>query len=173
MTSIKQVVTPQFRGTWQDRLDGFDLLNFPFRGMRVLDVGCNMGIVGYEICKQHPSYYHGIEVQAAHAALASMIFAAVPVPSEITCADLAYDRRSLHNHYDVALVLAVTQHVRKQHGAAKVDTVANDILGRVDNVIYRGTDQDWFTAVASIHGFIPVHVCGSTNLRPLVYFRKN
>lgn len=63
---------------WQyrrrERLDGLaDLLMFA-RGARVLDLGCNRGLVGYEFAKRGATLVHGCDITPAAIATATHLF---------------------------------------------------------------------------------------------------
>ncbi|PCI41079.1 MAG: hypothetical protein COB46_05105, partial [Rhodospirillaceae bacterium] len=90
-----------FKGTWTDRLHHLLHAGVDFKDKTILDVGCNMGIVGYEICKRKPAYYHGIERLPELAGVAGAIFLGVETPNTIQIGDVT-DLDLLDDHYDVA-----------------------------------------------------------------------
>ena len=69
-------------------MDGIARNSLPFQNATVLDVGCNIGIVGYEICKSEPSFYHGIERSLVHQFVAKMIFKGIDSKSKIDRFDI-------------------------------------------------------------------------------------
>ncbi|TKB75006.1 MAG: hypothetical protein E5W81_16190, partial [Mesorhizobium sp.] len=69
----------RFKGTWDDRLDGLFSAEVDYAGKSILDVGCNMGVVAYEISKLGPTSIHGIDILKPHIETARMIFLGCPV----------------------------------------------------------------------------------------------
>lgn len=169
---LKQTTASQFKGTWADRLHGLHDCGVSFSGKSVLDIGSNMGIVGYEICKQGPSHYHGVEVQQAHVDCARMIFQGVGAQSSFECCDLK-DWSPRGRRWDVILCLATRQHVEKQHGTKVADALMSALFSTCNEaLVFRGPDWFLVSAVARRHGFARAHYVESPNLYPLMVFEK-
>ena len=63
----KTVHKSGFVGDWNFRIGDLFKCGVEFRGRTVLDAGCNMGLLAYEIAKHEPKFIHG--TSATHAAL--------------------------------------------------------------------------------------------------------
>jgi len=62
---------------WQSRFQTLASFGIDYRDKVILDAGCNLGILGYEISKQKPAFYHGIDVDRAALNVARGIFSGV------------------------------------------------------------------------------------------------
>lgn len=169
--TLKQTTNPQFKGTWADRLDGLPSCIPTFAGMAILDVGCNMGLIGYEISKQRPFSYCGIDVQQAHIDCARMIWQAIDIPHSFKCLDLI-DWHPKQSIWDVTLCLATRQHVEKQHGRKAADTLMKKLFRCTDQyLIFRGPDWQEAARVAKGFGMRAEALHPSDTLHPLVVFQ--
>ncbi|TIL68342.1 class I SAM-dependent methyltransferase [Mesorhizobium sp.] len=129
----------KFAGTWEDRLDGLFSCGVDYAGKTILDVGCNMGIVAYEIAKHRPTYIHGIDILKPHIGVARSIFLGSGVESRFDAMNLGSRKLPsvLRDSYDVVLLLAVYQHVRRGLGQHKADRIFADIINRAQTVVAR------------------------------------
>ena len=59
MATIKRL--PRFIGNWEYRLQRIFGCGVSYSGKRVLDAGCNVGILAYEIGKKRPALINGID----------------------------------------------------------------------------------------------------------------
>src|SRR5690349_7415740 len=118
----------RYLGNWDYRLDGLFSCGVSYAGKRVLDAGCNVGVIAYEIGKHRPALYHGIDVSASGVAVARAIFLGYEFPSRFDAVNMAETQmleRSLAPAYDVVLFLAVWMHIRKAYGAEIADRVTS------------------------------------------------
>lgn len=132
-------------GTWDDRLDGLFSCGVDYSGKTILDVGCNMGIVAYEIAKHRPAYVHGIDILKPHTRVARSIFLGSSVESRFDAMSLGSRKLQsvLNDSYDIVLLLlAVYQHVRRGLGQEKADRIFIDIINRAQTVVARVPDED-------------------------------
>ena len=129
----------RFKGTWEDRLDGIFSAGVTYTGKSVLDVGCNMGVVAYEISKLRPSSIHGIDVLRPHIETARMIFLGSPVESRFDCLNLGSQKlgRILSPQYDIVMLLAVYHHMQDSLGPDKARRVLSDIARRAQTIVAR------------------------------------
>lgn len=146
-----------FTGNWADRLDGLFDAGVDLKGASVLDVGCNMGIVGYEVCKNGPVRYCGVEAMRVHAFVAEMIFKGVSIPTRVVrgnIAKLSVRRKIFEEMYDVVLYLAVHQHIRKQVGEGAAADVLTDLFRHcAKTLVFRGPDLEEVTEIGQRSGF--------------------
>ena len=99
-----------YNGTISERLSGIFDVDLDYAGKSILDVGCNIGIIGYEISKSRPKLIHGIDSYRPAIDTARRIFMGVDTESAFHAVDLANDRalhRVLEPQYDIVLLLAV------------------------------------------------------------------
>ncbi|APE42684.1 hypothetical protein BOO69_04035 [Sulfitobacter alexandrii] len=165
-----------FLGTWPRRLSGLFDVGVSFADQRILDVGCNMGIVGYEVCKQGPAYYHGVELLETHCQIARSIFTAVPVESvfhDFDVTDASVRNEVLSEDYDVVLYLAVHHHLVKKRGKAPAEETARDLFRRCRrSLIFRGDDFDAFAELADAAGFEQGPVIKDPLLHPFCAYTR-
>jgi len=123
----------RFLGTWEDRIaDLFDA-GVDFRGRSVLDVGCNMGIVAYEVSKQNPKSIHGLDVYKPAIRVARRIFIGVPINHRFDVVDICNERKllsCLSPSYDIVLLLSVWHHLRNRTSAQAADRAVRKIAMR-------------------------------------------
>ncbi len=149
----------RFIGNWDFRLAGIFDCGVDFSGKTILDAGCNVGIIDYEIAKKSPAFIHGIDDYPAGIAAARHIFQGLDVASRFDVADLTNDRRLrglLRPSYDVVMFMSVWQHIRGQRGEAVADRVLATLTERcAGTFIAKTTDNiaHEFTAAMERHGF--------------------
>lgn len=164
-----------FQGHWDDRVAGLVELELPVEGASILDIGCNMGILGYELCKLSPSFYHGVERMRVHAFVARMIFQGVRVEHKIDRINVGRKKvreKVLRDSYDIVLYLAVHQHIKKQIGEAAANEIFVDLLKRSRRcLVFRGPDYADVTALAEESGFARGDVVSSSRINPVCIFR--
>ena len=92
-----------------------------YAGKMVVDAGCNVGILAYEISKRGAAFIHALDGSPQMLAAAKLIFRSVDTPHRLDLVDLANDRRLrevLRPAYDIVQLLAVYQHVERARGDA-------------------------------------------------------
>ncbi len=107
----------RFTGTWADRLGGVFDCGVDFRNQSVLDVGCNIGIISYEVSKRNPRLIHGVDIDQDSVDIASRIFRGEDIPYQFTQLDLRNEQKvadAIKGEYDIVLYLAVEQHLIRQ-----------------------------------------------------------
>ncbi len=149
----------RFIGNWDFRLAGIFDCGVDFSGKTILDAGCNVGIIDYEIAKRSPAFIQGIDDYPAGISAARHIFQGVDVESRFDVADLTNDRKLrglLRPSYDVVMFMSVWQHIRGQRGEAVADRVLATLTERcAGTFIAKTTDNiaHEFTAAMKTHGF--------------------
>jgi 2-polyprenyl-3-methyl-5-hydroxy-6-metoxy-1,4-benzoquinol methylase len=115
---------PPIQGTrvgrlWRQRLEDLVACEIDYAGKTVLDAGCNVGILAYEIAKLGPSFIHAIDGSRPVLNAARLIFRSVEAPHRLDLVNLADDQRLravLEPGYDIVQLLAVYQHVERARG---------------------------------------------------------
>ena len=163
-----------FQGTWADRTRNLFELDVQYGGASILDVGCNMGVVGLEICKCEPARYHGIEKMAAHNFVAKAVLQGTGVDCRVDRIDIANEKerqRTLDTRYDIVLYLAVHQHVRRQVGEDRAAAVLDDLLARTEKYfVFRGPDYKEAIRAAENAGFSLCKMFPRDRLHPICSF---
>jgi len=166
-----------FQGAWATRLEGLFDLTLEYADASILDVGCNMGIIGYEICKRKPVFFHGVEAMLLHSLVAKMVFQGVEVENRIERLDITAEkkrRKTLLSGYDIIVYLAVHQHIRRQVGAAGAREVAADLFSRCRrSLVFRGPHLEEMSALALSNGFELKEIIDNSNVNPLALFQRS
>jgi 2-polyprenyl-3-methyl-5-hydroxy-6-metoxy-1,4-benzoquinol methylase len=100
------------------RMDGMLDLVIRARGCSVMDIGCNRGLVGFEMANNGASVVHGCDNYDEGIETARQVFADLRnVEAQFECVDLSIGPQSLKpfgwRHYDIMLMLA-TYHKLKR-----------------------------------------------------------
>jgi 2-polyprenyl-3-methyl-5-hydroxy-6-metoxy-1,4-benzoquinol methylase len=98
---------------WRQRVEDLCACGVDYSDKTVLDAGCNVGILAYEISKLGPSYIHAIDGSRPLLNAARLILRSVETPHRLDLVDLADDPRLrivLEPSYDIVQLLAVYQH---------------------------------------------------------------
>jgi 2-polyprenyl-3-methyl-5-hydroxy-6-metoxy-1,4-benzoquinol methylase len=116
--------SPPIQGTrvgrpWRQRLEDLIACEVDYAGKTVLDAGCNVGILAYEITKLGPSFIHAIDGSRPVLNAVRLILRSVETPHRLDLVNLADDERLravLEPGYDIVQLLAVYQHVERARG---------------------------------------------------------
>jgi 2-polyprenyl-3-methyl-5-hydroxy-6-metoxy-1,4-benzoquinol methylase len=155
---------------WESRLRTLASFAVDYCDKTILDAGCNLGIIGYEICKQHPAFYHGIDVDRAALNVARGIFSGVSVPYAFHRVDVANDRhlRSiLRPEYDIVLLLNVLQYVTVHASGILLETLSCRCK---TTFIVTGSTVLHFDLINGLHDFQLVRECGPEAPSRSTYF---
>jgi 2-polyprenyl-3-methyl-5-hydroxy-6-metoxy-1,4-benzoquinol methylase len=145
-----------FKGTWPDRLVGLFDCGIDYAGRSVLDLGCNIGIVAYEVSKRGPRLIHGIDVDRESIVTAQRIFRAAPVHSrfeQIDAGDVHRLRSALEPSYDIVLFLSVYLHLPEYARKSVLETLA----ARCASTFVAGARPEHMSEIEpllSSHGFL-------------------
>jgi 2-polyprenyl-3-methyl-5-hydroxy-6-metoxy-1,4-benzoquinol methylase len=168
---------PKFTGPWHDRIAGLFDCGIDFTGKSVLDVGCNMGIVAYEISKRGPSLIHGLDNYLGAFRVAKAIFSAVPVESRFDLVDLRNERKLqkvLLPSYDIILLMEVYHQVKKKSPAAAIRTVEIIVPRSTQTVLVRGlkNQKEELNKLIEDQGFVSMPVDQVAAERGFVRFER-
>src|SRR4029079_18818030 len=89
-------LAPRIQGTrvgrsWRQRIEDLDAYGIDYAVKTVLDAGCNVGILAYEISKRGPAFIHALDGSPQMLAAAKLIFRSVDTPHRLDLVDLAND----------------------------------------------------------------------------------
>jgi hypothetical protein len=132
------VETKLMSGTQFDRLAGLEALSEICPGRSVLDIGCHRGLISYEAAKSGATLVHGIDLYPQGIAAAREIFKDAGIPNQFIEFDLSLGRDAvvealgdvLLPRYDIVLMLAVLQHLRRQMDSGELDDLFDFFVDR-------------------------------------------
>lgn len=129
------------------RMDGMTDLVIRARGASVLDVGCNRGLVGFEMANNGAKVVHGCDHYDVGIQTARELFADLrSVQSRFEVVDLTQGAKSLSvfgdMRYDIVLMLA-TYHKLKRVNQGALDELVRDLAARTIRFFaWRGTSTE-------------------------------
>ena len=135
---------------WRQRLEDLLACQVDYRGKAVLDAGCNVGILAYEIAKLGPSFIHVIDGSQPELDAARVILRSVEIPTRVDFVDLAGDARLraiLEPGYDIVQLLAVYQHVQRVRGDAATRRMLATLAERCRDAFIVATQPDYVPAI--------------------------
>jgi len=118
-----------FSGTIYDRIDGLKNVFEVAFGQTVLDLGCNCGLVAYELSKYEPKAITGIDRDQRDIQNARRIFERVPVESRFMCKDVFEAELQPH---DIVLFLGLWHHLDT---GPKFDTLLQRIVDATKDLL--------------------------------------
>jgi SAM-dependent methyltransferase len=125
-------------GSHGDRLSGLrDLFQYA-KGMSVLDVAMNHGLVSLEFARRGVSLVHGCDYHEPGVATARSVFAEFKIPSRFEVVDLTGGAEALHaafgadylRHYDIVLFLGIYHKLKDQTSDAVIDELVGHLAAR-------------------------------------------
>ena len=140
----------RFSRPWRQRLEDLLACEVDYRGKTVLDAGCNVGILAYEIATLGPSLVHAIDGSQPELDAARVILRSVEIPTRVHLVDLADDARlrtTLEPGYDIVQLLAVYQHVHKARGDAAARRMLATLAERCRDTFIVATQPDYSPAI--------------------------
>ena len=141
-------LAPRIQGTrvgrsWRQRIEDLDACGIDYSGKTVLDAGCNVGILAYEISKRGPAFIHALD--------GSRQMRSVDTPHRLDLVDLADDRRLrevLRPAYDIVQLLAVYQHVERASGDALARRMLATLAERCTATFVAASNPAYLPAIA-------------------------
>lgn len=129
------------------RMDGLADLVIRARGASVLDIGCNRGLVGFEMANNGATVVHGCDIYKEGIRTARELFADLrAVETQFECIDLTKpDALSVFSdrRYDIILMLATYHKLKREMATPALDALIKDIGTRTLRYFgWRGTSQD-------------------------------
>ncbi len=110
------------KGSQLDRMAGLEPLNKLVAGKSILDIGSHRGIIDYELAKFGARTIHGFDLYAKGIEVSEELFADVETDAAFRVADISVGAKAFREEfkdlllpqYDIVLMLAVFQHLRRQ-----------------------------------------------------------
>ena len=135
---------------WRQRLEDLLTCEVEYRCKTVLDAGCNVGILAYELSKLGPSFIHAIDGSQPELEAARVILRSVEIPTRVDLVDLADDARLrtiLDPGYDIVQLLVVYQHVQRGRGDAAARRMLATLAEHCQETFIVATQPDYLPAI--------------------------
>jgi 2-polyprenyl-3-methyl-5-hydroxy-6-metoxy-1,4-benzoquinol methylase len=150
--------SPPVQGTrvgrpWHQRLADLLACEVDYTGKTVLDAGCNVGILAYEITKLGPSFIHAIDGSRPMLNAARLILRSVETPHRLDLVNLADDERLrtvLEPSYDIVQLLAVYQHVERGRGSGAARRMLATLAERCSETFIAASQTDYLPAIVEV-----------------------
>jgi hypothetical protein len=166
LASGNAVDTKLISGSQFGRLAGLEPLSVICPGRSVLDVGCHRGLISYEAARCGATLVHGVDLYPQGIEAAQEIFQDSGIPNQFAQFDLSLGREAildslgdmLQPSYDVVLLLAVMQHLRRQMDSEGADALLDffaELAGTY--VVLRMPNVEACEGQLSRHGFRKVY----------------
>lgn len=153
-------------GTYEDRLSGLRDLLHNARGMTVLDIGMNHGLIGFEFARFGAALVHGCDVHVRGVAAAREIFGELAVPSRFEIVDLAAGSAALESafghdylrRYDIVLFLGIYHKLKEQTSDLVIADLIHHLTDRTARYfVVRTTMIDELGTIVTNNGLRKVH----------------
>lgn len=180
-SKAKHSCSGRFQGNWCACLRGlFDPeTGLDFRDKKILDIGCSIGIIAYEISKRNPRRIQGIDGHAPSIEVAKRIFNAVDIPSRFDVVDLRDPkavREVITDQQDIVLLLGVDHHVRSWDHDSEADVLLRFLAEMCrSTILFRGPpdSEERVGRTLSEGGFeVGYRADGELPIPPLVKFNR-
>jgi 2-polyprenyl-3-methyl-5-hydroxy-6-metoxy-1,4-benzoquinol methylase len=150
--------SPPIQGTrvgrpWRQRLEDLLACEIDYANKTVLDAGCNVGILTYEISKLGPSFIHAIDGSHPVLNAARLILRSIETPHRVDLVNLANDKRLravLEPSYDIVQLLAVHQHVERARGGAAARRMLATLAERCSETFIAASQPDYLPAIIEV-----------------------
>jgi SAM-dependent methyltransferase len=149
-------------GSQFDRLVGLEPLSVICPGRSVLDVGCHRGLISYEAARFGAALVHGIDLYPQGIEAAREIFKDTGIPNQFVEFDLSLGRDAIAGslggmllpRYDIVLMLAVLQHLRRQMESGALDDLFDFFVERAATyLVLRMPNIEWAHQRLAKRGF--------------------
>jgi 2-polyprenyl-3-methyl-5-hydroxy-6-metoxy-1,4-benzoquinol methylase len=126
------------------RLDGLTDLVLRAKGASVLDIGCNRGLVGFEMANNGARMVHGCDIDADCINVARGVFADLrAVESRFEVVDLTKEIPFPKQHYDIVLMIATYHKLKRVMKPDALSDLVRNLASRTDKFFgWRGNGDD-------------------------------
>jgi 2-polyprenyl-3-methyl-5-hydroxy-6-metoxy-1,4-benzoquinol methylase len=156
----RSILGTELGRSWRQRVEGLLACEVDYTGKAVLDAGCNVGILAYEIAKRGPAFIHAIDGSRPMLNAARLVFRSVETPHRLDLVDLT-DDRSLRDvlapHYDVILLLAVYQPLERASGDRAARRVLATLAERCRETLVVAAKPSYLPSI--IETLVARHFC--------------
>jgi 2-polyprenyl-3-methyl-5-hydroxy-6-metoxy-1,4-benzoquinol methylase len=138
---------------WRQRLADLLACEVDYAGKTVLEAGCNVGILAYEITKLGPSFVHAIDGSRPVLNAARLILRSVETPHRLDLVNLGDDERlraMLEPSYDIVQLLAVYQHVERARGDRVARRMLATLAERCKETFIAATRSDYLPTIVDV-----------------------
>jgi SAM-dependent methyltransferase len=125
------------------RLDGLTDIVLRAKGQKVLDLGCNRGLVGFEMANNGASIVHGCDIDEGCISVARGVFADLrAVESRFDVVDLTKEMPFPKERYDIVLMIATYHKIKRVMSAGDLSALIVNIAKRTDKFfVWRGNGE--------------------------------
>jgi SAM-dependent methyltransferase len=122
------------------RLDGLTDIVTRARGQKVLDLGCNRGLVGFEMANNGASVVHGCDLDPDCIDVARGVFADLrAVESRFEVVDLTKEMPFPEERYDIVLMIATYHKIKRVMSVGDLSALIINLAKRTDKFfVWRG-----------------------------------
>jgi SAM-dependent methyltransferase len=126
------------------RLDGLTDIVLRARGQKVLDLGCNRGLIGFEMANNGAALVHGCDVFEEGIRTARELFIDLrAVDSRFEVVDLTIERPFPEMHYDIVLMIATMHKLKRVMSPGELQKLIVDLGNRTAKwFVWRGNGDD-------------------------------
>jgi 2-polyprenyl-3-methyl-5-hydroxy-6-metoxy-1,4-benzoquinol methylase len=125
------------------RLDGLTDIVLRAKGQKVLDLGCNRGLVGFEMANNGASIVHGCDIDEGCISVARGVFADLrAVESRFDVVDLTKEMPFPKERYDIVLMIATYHKIKRVMPAESLTALITNLAKRTDKFfVWRGNGE--------------------------------
>ena len=164
--SKERLFNKRVAGLHNNRMDGMSDLLVRCRDKKILDIGCNRGMVSYDFASHGAKTVHGCDNYEPGILAATEVFADFPVVDSLfKVIDLSkgFDNltQSFGNAfggYDIVLFLALDHELQRFMSQSEIDALVEGLANNCRSYFaYRGRTYDHYEKIFNSCGFNRVH----------------
>jgi 2-polyprenyl-3-methyl-5-hydroxy-6-metoxy-1,4-benzoquinol methylase len=141
-----------------DRLDGVGDIICRANGATVLDIGCNRGMVSYELAQNGASVVHGCDIWEPGLVVAREVFSELPCKSLFVLADLSGGQKALsasfgisyRPRYDIVLFMAIYHKLKRTMPEERLSDLVRHIAGKAGQFLLLREPEEEAEEIAAL-----------------------